>query len=351
MVAAIVKDDKTFYIHKNIIIDENTTINIYLDKIKNSIQSLYESGYPITEFNILQIKFWEYNPKSINKGRKISSSNTIHKFTRGFHTSNINNKIKNKNLNLIKPLKEPKIVNKSLITTIDLETIEFKGNQLPISISFSYFVNSEIVTLFELIDQDLILTNADEAVKSLWLNFMNKLIDLNLNNCVIYSHNLGSFDGYFIFKGLLELPDIDIDNVNSIIDDLHRFISIGITWKGNKFIFKDSLRLFPISLKELTKIFEVEGKLHPYNPLFNKLSLFNNKLLLDQFIQYSKQDSISLLNALNKAQDIYLEEHKVDFASIKFKTRKTLNNNRYLPIKINHKFLNKIRLLHKFNKK
>nr|YP_009710712.1 hypothetical protein [Amanita phalloides]QFZ98661.1 hypothetical protein [Amanita phalloides] len=140
MVAAIVKDDKTFYIHKNIIIDENTTINIYLDKIKNSIQSLYESGYPITEFNILQIKLWEYNPKSINKGRKISSSNTIHKFTRGFHTSYINNKIKN--INLIKPLKEPKIVNKSLIATIDLETIEFNGNQLPISISFSYFVNS-----------------------------------------------------------------------------------------------------------------------------------------------------------------------------------------------------------------
>jgi hypothetical protein len=37
------------------------------------------------------------------------------------------------------------------------------------------------------------------------------------------------FDGYFIFKGLLELPDIDINKVNSIIDDLHRFINIDIT--------------------------------------------------------------------------------------------------------------------------
>nr|YP_009710713.1 DNA polymerase type B [Amanita phalloides]QFZ98662.1 DNA polymerase type B [Amanita phalloides] len=180
---------------------------------------------------------------------------------------------------------------------------------------------------------------------------MNKLIELNLNNCVIYYHNLGSFDGYFLFKGLLELPDIDIDNVNSIIDDLHRIISIGINWKGNKFNFKDSLRLFPLTLSEFTKIFEVEGKLNPYNPLFNKLSLFKDNLLLNQFINYSKQDSICLLKALDRAQDIYLEEHKVDFASIKFKTRKTLNNNRYLPIKINHKFLNKIRLLHKFNKK
>jgi hypothetical protein len=57
---------------------------------------------------------------------------------------------------------------------------------------------------------------------------MSKLNDLKLEKCVIFSHNLGSFDGYFIFKGLLELPEIDINKVNSIIDELHRFISIEI---------------------------------------------------------------------------------------------------------------------------
>jgi hypothetical protein len=34
MIVSIVKDDQTFNIHKNIVIDENTTINIYLEKIK-----------------------------------------------------------------------------------------------------------------------------------------------------------------------------------------------------------------------------------------------------------------------------------------------------------------------------
>jgi len=57
---------------------------------------------------------------------------------------------------------------------------------------------------------------------------MDELNGLKLNKCIIYSHNLGSFDGYFIFKGLLELPNIDISKVNSIIDDLHRFISVDI---------------------------------------------------------------------------------------------------------------------------
>lgn len=145
---------------------------------------------------------------------------------------------------------------------------------------------------------------------------MNKLNDLKLHKCVIFYHNLGSFDGYFVFKGLLELPDINIDKVNSVIDDLHRFISIDIVYKDTKLIFKDSLRIFPISLQELTNIFEVEGKLHPYNPKFNKISLFENKDLLNEFKEYSIQDSICLLKALTKAQNIYINEHKVDIATI-----------------------------------
>src|SRR6266581_2281575 len=56
MIVSIFNEDKTFFIHKNIIIDENTTIFNYLDKIKHSIQTFYESGYPLTAFQILQIK-------------------------------------------------------------------------------------------------------------------------------------------------------------------------------------------------------------------------------------------------------------------------------------------------------
>jgi hypothetical protein len=204
----------------------------------------------------------------------------------------------------------------ALIATIDLETIEFNNNQIPISISFSYYSNEELITIFELIDYHLFLINPDQGIKTLWFNFMTKINDLNLHKCVIFSHNLGSFDGYFIFKGLLELPGISIDKVNSIIDDLHRFVGIDINFKDTKLIFKDSLRIFPLSLKELCKTFEVEGKLYSYNPEFNKIILFENESLLNQFIIYSQQDSICLLKALTKAQNIYINEHLVDIATI-----------------------------------
>ncbi len=314
IIVSISKEDKTFYIHKNIIIDENTTIDNYLEKIKNSIQAFYESGYPITTFNILQVKLWDYTPYYPMKRKNSSTSNSIYQLRRSFHASSLISA--NKDLHLIKPLKTSKNINKKLIATIDLETIELKNTQIPISISFSYFLNNQLITIFELIDYNLLLENPEEAIKSLWLKFMNKINDLNLHNCIIFSHNLGSFDGYFIFKGLLELPGVNIDKVNSIIDDFHRFIGIDIIWKDTKFVFKDSLRVFPVSLQELTKVFEVEGKLYSYNPEFNKISLFEDINLLNQFVEYSKQDSICLLKALTKAQDIYIEEHKVDIATI-----------------------------------
>jgi hypothetical protein len=61
----------------------------------------------------------------------------------------------------------PKNINKLLIATIDLETIELNNNQIPISISFSYYLNDQLITIFELINYNLLLENPDQAVKLL----------------------------------------------------------------------------------------------------------------------------------------------------------------------------------------
>jgi DNA polymerase family B len=312
MIVSICNDDRTFHIHKNIIVDENTTVYNYLEKIKHNIQNFYESGYPLHMFNILQVKLWEYPTASFKSGTK--NKNSIHQLRRGFHSSCVMNKTDG--LNAIKPLKTPQAISRKLIATMDIETVEFNGIQYPICLTFSYYLKNQLITIIEVIDSNLFENDPDSALKFLWINFMDKLNNLKLKNCVIFTHNLGSFDGYFIYKGLLELPDININNVTSIIDDLHKFISIQVCWKGSKFIFKDSLRVFPVSLQELCSLFGVEGKLHGYNSLYNNLSFFENTNLFKQFIEYSKQDSICLLNALIKAQNIYIEEYDVDIATI-----------------------------------
>jgi hypothetical protein len=55
-------------------------------------------------------------------------------------------------------------------------------------------------------------------------------------NSIIYCHNLGHFDGYFIYKAILNLPNIDINKVGCIIDDQHKFIVIEAIINKQKFI-------------------------------------------------------------------------------------------------------------------
>jgi hypothetical protein len=84
----------------------------------------------------------------------------------------------------------------------------------------------------------------------------------------------------------------------------------------NSIVWKDSYRIFPVSLNELCKVFNVEGKLSTYKLDYNNLDLFNKPALLNEFIKYSKQDSIALYKALLQAQEIYILNHGVDITSI-----------------------------------
>ena len=83
-----------------------------------------------------------------------------------------------------------------------------------------------------------------------------------------------------------------------------------------KINWKDSYRIYPVSLDDLCKTFNAEGKLSKYDIKFNDLDLFNNLELLEKFKEYSLQDSVCLLNALINAQDLYFKDHNVDPASI-----------------------------------
>jgi hypothetical protein len=79
---------------------------------------------------------------------------------------------------------------------------------------------------------------------------------------------------------------------------------------------RDSYRIFPVSLDDLCKVFDVEGKVSKYNPEFNNLNLLSSRQLLDEFKDYSIRDSKCLFNALFKAQEIYMNQHSVDITTI-----------------------------------
>lgn len=193
-----------------------------------------------------------------------------------------------------------------------------------------------------MIDPELLKKDEVKAVQQLWLEFFNLLKELNIGtNLVIFSHNLGAFDGYFILENLFNFcndKDLKYENVDSIIDDQNKFIIINFKYKQMnnlnlseeelsakklkeedrcevtkyKWTFKDSYRLFPVSLNSLCKTFDTQGKTSEYKTEWNNFNLFDSPELLDKFKEYALNDSLSLLKALNNARIIFLDKYGVD---------------------------------------
>jgi len=146
----------------------------------------------------------------------------------------------------------------------------------------------------------------------LWEEYLLYITNKSLK--YIFVHNLGNFDGYFIYKGLSE--QVEPSSIGTIIDNQNKFITINMKTKFNKIKWLDSYRIFPVNLNQLCEVFNVEGKLSKYNPKFNSLNIFSEDTLFKEFKDYAVQDSVALLKALLKAQEIYLREFNIDITSI-----------------------------------
>jgi hypothetical protein len=187
--------------------------------------------------------------------------------------------------------------------------MKFKNIQVPVLITTCVKGQTHNI----LIDKGLLEVNVDLALQKLWTEYFEYITGQDIKT--VFVHNLGSFDGFFIYKGLIMYSKDCINNVKTIVDDQNEFISI--TYKGykNTITWKDSYRIFPVSLNQLCKIFQCEGKLSKYDDSYNDLSLFHDYNKLHEFIKYGMQDAIALYNALLRAQDIYISNHNVDICS------------------------------------
>nr|YP_010462017.1 DNA polymerase [Hericium erinaceus]UUF93971.1 DNA polymerase [Hericium erinaceus] len=340
-------EDKEYFLHRPLDIKQNISLNNYLELIKPKINTFYLNskgeGSPtkFSDYKVIGIKIY-FDIRNLNKqniNTNISKPGYI--FKNKLHTKS------NKSYEAFKPIikKNNRIIKPSLFGSMDLETIDFNGYQIPIAISFCYSKYNKIYTIFKIIDHNLInqalnieddfskidndeefelkLDNSrkksdiiDQAVNKLFLEFYTEVSSLKRKNWTIFTHNLGSFDGYFIYKTLFELPDIDITKINTIVDNRNQFITINANVLNCKLVWKDSMRIFPVSLNELCKVFKVDGKFTTYKKEFNNKEMFKNNDLLIEFKKYAEQDSFCLLDALMKAQQIYIDKYEIDITSI-----------------------------------
>ena len=143
----------------------------------------------------------------------------------------------------------------SNLASSDLETMEINGVQVPVFITY---VNKLERKSF-MIDNVLLKTNQELALDKLWREYFDYICQFHVLADypeiidTLFFHNLGSFDGYFLYKALLNYTDPGA--VETIIDDANKFITITLDTEQGTFTFKDSLRIFPMPLKSLCKSF------------------------------------------------------------------------------------------------
>ena len=191
-----------------------------------------------------------------------------------YSTNSINNKrrgVDDKYLSYITPINPRKpskitdIQDKKTFSAMDIETMEFNGKELPISIS----IKTKNITKLFIIDLDFKLKpcfrpnfrpwykpcsrykpcyrpwfrpifrplgskplktprntskiDLNTKVKDLWDKFFDFIL-INCNKEVIFVHNLGNFDGFFIYKALSNR--FKPDEVSCLIDSHNKFIQI-----------------------------------------------------------------------------------------------------------------------------
>ena len=313
---------QSFQIHSNILINNNTSFDNYYILVEKELSNLDNLLYGYNNEVIINYKVKVWNMDN-HRNTQIKHTHNIYKSNvRSFSTSSVLNR--NWYTGLIKPIslynKIGQLINKypKDFFTIDIETIKIDSDvQVPIAITSCGYVKDKLQSKIFLIDHILLIKDKDLAVKALWnkyFTYLETIFKLNKwNSLIIFAHNLGGFDGYILYKGLLN--HYKPDQINSIMDDANSYISIthnnfpNIEWK-------DSHRIFPFSLNDLCNLFSTEGKLTSYDLRFNNISLFNSSVLISKFKKYALQDVIALYNALQTAQDIYFNKYKVDIVSI-----------------------------------
>jgi hypothetical protein len=279
--------------HHNVLLTNKTTFNEYYNQVIDYIDLHYDldNNFGLDVIPAFKVKVWNMD-NYLNKKIKINTGQLNNKSSilsgsqkRGYSTMNSN----------ISPLQN--IIATGVyepISAMDIETIDYNGNQIPISLTLSHVGNgNQIISKTFLIDYNLLLLDKELALNNLWFYYLNYITNSTIED--IFVHNLGNFDGYFIYKGLSE--KLEPKFVNTIIDNQNRFITINMKTQSNKVKWLDSYRIFPVKLNDLCEVFGVEGKSSEYNPKFNSLDLFYNEELLKEFKNYALQDSMALLKA------------------------------------------------------
>lgn len=223
--AIIDGQDRSF--HENILINNQTTFKKYWEVVKDLITKNYEDGYPLEVINQFKVRVWNMNNisnkkikltknamyirskaskkflkvKGIIKAKKakkdlgkrgystlIQQNNVCPEFCDNLECVKICSKcLKKLNKTHITPLKHPKSLVLNRFMTLDIETMNINGLQIPVVVTTYYDENPKIF----IVDKELLLSDQEKAVNKLFKEVFDYINEQKIR--FIFVHNLGKF--------------------------------------------------------------------------------------------------------------------------------------------------------------
>ncbi len=163
--------------------------------------------------------------------------------------------------------------------------------------------------------------------KNLIINFIKSCLfytkQSKIKTSLVYFHNLGKFDGFFLINCLSLLPDLNF----SIITRDNVLYEIKIISDDIEIKFRDSYLLFPISLENLGKLFG-ENKIK-FTEISASFENYVNPGFRNSLLEYCKKDVEILKKSVLWYRDYILKQHNIDLydsltlASLAFKIFRT----------------------------
>lgn len=312
--------DEMFTLATSLPIKRTTTPQEFIMHFFKAFMKLSLKGYSVDSFDVLLVKSitgdkHETNPikqgiSFMNQARAYSTSSRtppIQASTTGIDIRDIlledGPKMRDPR-RFILPL-QAKEKRMSKLAAFDIETFVYEGKLYPYAIGLQYIKYNKVHKIIFYYENKY---NSIEKNSAAILEDMINYITENCKHYTIFAHNLGKFDGILMMSSIFNVlgpHSIIIGKDNSIIT---------MSFKGIKLL--DSLRIFPMSLKQLAIQFDVQTKKGEFDHKKVTIDNVTSDEIKTEVMQYLEGDISSLHECMIKASNDIFNKYNFNISDV-----------------------------------
>jgi hypothetical protein len=313
--------EEMFTLSSSFPITPTTSPQDFIMHFFKGVLKLSLKGYSVDTFDVLFVKTisGDYIPSKINTSSKIKMASGVRSYSIAPHSRSVKIDKSLSDLELIidgpgdenrdprrfiLPL-QPKDKRMTKIAVFDIETFVHEGKLYPYAIGLQYTKNKKLKKIMYYYE------NIHDSIEKNSAAMLEKMVDHMTKYCksyTIFAHNLGKFDAILMMSSIYNV----LGSHSVIIGKDNRIITM--KFKGIKLL--DSLKIFPMSLRELARQFNVETQKGEFD--YTKVNADNvcDDIIKAEVLNYLEGDISSLYECMMKASENIFNKYKLNVSDV-----------------------------------